>query len=85
MIRSSIVLFVAFSCLLSFGYVSLSTGDISPSAASFDYNQLILVQGLPENLIQMIRKFASELDSWLRSALEDLPENLRAVKIDRRF
>ena len=30
----------------------------------------------------MIRKFASELDSWLQAALEDLPENLRAVKID---
>ena len=37
---------------------------------------------MPENLIQMIRKFASELDSWLQAALEDLPENLRAVKID---
>jgi hypothetical protein len=32
----------------------------------------------------MIRKFASELDSWLQAALEDLPENLRAVKIDRK-
>lgn len=30
----------------------------------------------------MIRKFASELESWLQAALEDLPENLRAVKID---
>ncbi|XP_046655185.1 transcription factor RFX4-like [Daphnia pulicaria] len=41
-----------------------------------------VIRGLPENLIQMIRKFASELDSWLQAALEDLPENLRAVKID---
>ena len=40
-------------------------------------------QALPETLIQMIRKFAFELDSWLRPALEDLPENLRAVKMDR--
>ena len=31
----------------------------------------------------MIRKFSFELDSWLRAALEDLPESLRAVKIDR--
>lgn len=32
----------------------------------------------------MIRKFASELESWLQAALDDLPENLRAVKIDRK-
>ena len=41
-------------------------------------------QGVPDNLVQLIRKFASELDSWLRTALEDLPENLRAVKFDRK-
>ncbi|XP_032794286.2 transcription factor RFX4 [Daphnia magna] len=41
-----------------------------------------VIRGLPENLIQMIRKFASELESWLQAALDDLPENLRAVKID---
>jgi len=32
----------------------------------------------------MIRKFSFELDSWLRTSLEELPENLRAVKLDRK-
>lgn len=42
----------------------------------------LIIKSLPDALVQMIRKFASELESWLQTALEDLPDNLRAIKID---
>ncbi|XP_063600057.1 transcription factor RFX4-like [Penaeus indicus] len=46
-----------------------------------------VLQAIPDSLTQVIRKFTHDLDSWLRVALDDLPENLRQVKIDlaRRF
>nr|XP_008539701.1 PREDICTED: transcription factor RFX4-like [Equus przewalskii] len=39
------------------------------------------------NLTQVIRKFAKQLDEWLKVALHDLPENLRNIKFElsRRF
>ncbi|XP_050716547.1 transcription factor RFX4-like isoform X3 [Eriocheir sinensis] len=41
-----------------------------------------VLQAIPDSLTQVIRKFTHDLDSWLRIALDDLPENLRQVKID---
>ncbi|XP_019498127.1 PREDICTED: transcription factor RFX4 [Hipposideros armiger] len=39
------------------------------------------------SLTQVIRKFAKQLDEWLKVALHDLPENLRNIKFElsRRF
>ncbi|XP_033102225.1 transcription factor RFX4-like [Anneissia japonica] len=39
-----------------------------------------VLQALPDSLTQVIRKFAYELDDWLKFALSNLPENLRLVK-----
>ncbi|KAG7163304.1 Transcription factor RFX4-like 1 [Homarus americanus] len=36
-----------------------------------------LLQAIPDSLTQVIRKFTHDLDSWLRVALDDLPDNLR--------
>ncbi|XP_076841145.1 transcription factor RFX4 isoform X1 [Brachyhypopomus gauderio] len=46
-----------------------------------------VLQALPDSLTQVIRKFAKQLDEWLKVALHDLPENLRSVKFElsRRF
>ncbi|XP_075921528.1 transcription factor RFX4 isoform X2 [Petromyzon marinus] len=46
-----------------------------------------VLQALPDSLTQVIRKFAKQLDEWLRVALDDLPENLCVVKFElaRRF
>ncbi|XP_060778910.1 transcription factor RFX4 isoform X2 [Neoarius graeffei] len=46
-----------------------------------------VLQALPDSLTQVIRKFAKQLDEWLRVALHDLPENLRNIKFElsRRF
>uniref|UniRef100_A0AAY4BQQ3 RFX-type winged-helix domain-containing protein n=1 Tax=Denticeps clupeoides TaxID=299321 RepID=A0AAY4BQQ3_9TELE len=46
-----------------------------------------VLQALPDSLTQVIRKFAKQLDDWLRIALHDLPENLRNIKFElsRRF
>ncbi|XP_064113632.1 transcription factor RFX4-like [Macrobrachium nipponense] len=41
-----------------------------------------VLQAIPDSLTQVIRKFTHDLDSWLRVALDDLPHNLRQVKID---
>ncbi|XP_069163239.1 transcription factor RFX4 [Procambarus clarkii] len=41
-----------------------------------------VLQAIPDSLTQVIRKFTHDLDSWLRVALDDLPDNLRQVKID---
>ena len=35
------------------------------------------------SLTQVIRKFAKQLDEWLRVALEDLPDSLCQIKFDR--
>ncbi len=34
------------------------------------------------SLTQVIRKFAKQLDEWLKVALHDLPENLRNIKFE---
>lgn len=34
------------------------------------------------SLTQVIRKFAKQLDEWLKIALHDLPENLRNIKFE---
>ncbi|XP_034634101.1 transcription factor RFX4 isoform X3 [Trachemys scripta elegans] len=46
-----------------------------------------VLQALPDSLTQVIRKFAKQLDEWLKVALYDLPENLRNIKFElsRRF
>ena len=36
------------------------------------------------SLTQVIRKFAKQLDEWLKVALHNLPENLRNIKFDRK-
>ena len=41
-------------------------------------------QVIPDALTQVIRKFTHDLDSWLRTAMHDLPDNLRQVKLDRK-
>lgn len=33
----------------------------------------------------MIRKFAKQLDEWLKVALHDLPENLRNIKFECKY
>lgn len=38
----------------------------------------------PSSLTQVIRKFAKQLDEWLKVALHDLPENLRNIKFERK-
>ncbi|KAK1341533.1 hypothetical protein QTO34_017948 [Cnephaeus nilssonii] len=44
-----------------------------------------VLQALPDSLTQVIRKFAKQLDEWLKVALHDLPENLRNIKFERRL
>ncbi|XP_078272673.1 transcription factor RFX4 isoform X1 [Rhinoraja longicauda] len=46
-----------------------------------------VLQALPDSLTQVIRKFAKQLDDWLKVALHELPENLRNIKFElaRRF
>ncbi|MFT7799132.1 transcription factor RFX4 [Arapaima gigas] len=46
-----------------------------------------VLQALPDSLTQVIRKFAKQLEEWLKVALHDLPENLRNIKFElsRRF
>uniref|UniRef100_UPI00398F17AC transcription factor RFX4 n=1 Tax=Pristiophorus japonicus TaxID=55135 RepID=UPI00398F17AC len=46
-----------------------------------------VLQALPDSLTQVIRKFAKQLDEWLKVALHELPENLRTIKFElaRRF
>ncbi|XP_041372844.1 transcription factor RFX4-like [Gigantopelta aegis] len=46
-----------------------------------------VLQALPESLMQVIRKFARQLDDWLKIALNNLPNGLRKIKFDlaRRF
>ncbi|XP_070565302.1 regulatory factor X 4-like isoform X2 [Ptychodera flava] len=46
-----------------------------------------VLQALPDSLTQVIRKFAKQLDEWLRVALDDLPDPLQNIKFDlaRRF
>ena len=36
----------------------------------------------PHSLTQVIRKFAKQLDEWLKIALHELPENLRNIKFE---
>ncbi|KAG8514065.1 Transcription factor RFX4, partial [Galemys pyrenaicus] len=44
-----------------------------------------VLQALPDSLTQVIRKFAKQLDEWLKLALHDLPENLRNIKFERKY
>ncbi|XP_074653553.1 transcription factor RFX4-like [Tubulanus polymorphus] len=46
-----------------------------------------VLQQVPESLTQVIRKFSTQFDEWLKQALYGLPENLRSMKLDlsRRF
>lgn len=39
----------------------------------------------PHSLTQVIRKFAKQLDEWLKIALHDLPENLRNIKFECKY
>ncbi|KAJ4937603.1 hypothetical protein JOQ06_002236 [Pogonophryne albipinna] len=41
-----------------------------------------VLQALPDSLTQVIRKFAKQLDEWLKIALHELPENLRNIKFE---
>ncbi|OCT86209.1 hypothetical protein XELAEV_180199023mg, partial [Xenopus laevis] len=41
-----------------------------------------VLQALPDSLTQVIRKFAKQLDEWLKVALHNLPENLRNIKFE---
>lgn len=40
---------------------------------------------LTHSLTQVIRKFAKQLDEWLKIALHDLPENLRNIKFECKY
>ncbi|XP_076330700.1 transcription factor RFX4-like [Tachypleus tridentatus] len=42
----------------------------------------LLLQTLPDSLTKVIRKFVHEYDYWLRSAMYNLPENLRTMKLE---
>ncbi|KAK7453594.1 hypothetical protein BaRGS_00039633 [Batillaria attramentaria] len=46
-----------------------------------------VLQALPDSLTQVIRRFAKQLDDWLKTALSSLPEGLQNIKFDlaRRF
>ncbi|KAG7279007.1 hypothetical protein CRUP_001948 [Coryphaenoides rupestris] len=44
-----------------------------------------VLQALPDSLTQVIRKFAKQLDEWLKVALHNLPENLRNINADITF
>ncbi|XP_076438662.1 regulatory factor X 4-like isoform X2 [Babylonia areolata] len=46
-----------------------------------------VLQALPDSLTQVIRRFAKQLDEWLKNALSSLPEGLQNMKFDlaRRF
>lgn len=37
------------------------------------------------SLTQVIRKFAKQLDEWLKIALHELPENLRNIKFECKY
>ncbi|GFT13340.1 transcription factor RFX4 [Nephila pilipes] len=41
-----------------------------------------MLHTLPESLTKVVRKFAEELDCWLKSAIAHLPDNLRIVKLE---
>ena len=36
------------------------------------------------SLIQVIRKFADQLEHWLKTALHNLPDGLMKIKLDRK-
>lgn len=40
---------------------------------------------LPSSLTQVIRRFAKQLDEWLRTALHGLPAKLIKIKFDRKY
>ncbi|XP_070202500.1 transcription factor RFX4-like [Littorina saxatilis] len=46
-----------------------------------------VLQPLPDSLTQVIRRFAKQLDEWLKTALSSLPDGLQSMKFDlaRRF
>ncbi|XP_025100046.1 transcription factor RFX4-like [Pomacea canaliculata] len=46
-----------------------------------------VLQALPDSLTQVIRRFAKQLDEWLKTALSSLPQGLQNIKFDlaRRF
>ena len=37
------------------------------------------------SLAQVIKKFACQLDEWLRVALDELPQSLRNIKFDCKY
>ncbi|KAG8177829.1 hypothetical protein JTE90_002663 [Oedothorax gibbosus] len=41
-----------------------------------------MLHTLPESLTKVVRKFAEELDCWLKSAIVHLPNNLKVVKLE---
>lgn len=43
---------------------------------------IVFLFSLIHSLTQVIRKFAKQLDEWLKIALHDLPENLRNIKFE---
>ncbi|CAL1281618.1 unnamed protein product [Larinioides sclopetarius] len=41
-----------------------------------------MLHTLPESLTKVVRKFAEELDCWLKAAIAHLPDNLKIVKLE---
>ncbi|XP_054706636.1 transcription factor RFX4-like [Uloborus diversus] len=41
-----------------------------------------MLHTLPESLTKVVRKFAEELDGWLKTAISHLPDNLKLVKLE---
>ncbi|XP_042903050.1 transcription factor RFX4 isoform X2 [Parasteatoda tepidariorum] len=41
-----------------------------------------MLHTVPESLTKVVRKFAEELDCWLKSSISHLPDNLKIVKLE---
>ena len=44
-----------------------------------------LQQAMPDSLTQFVRQFTHDLVNWLHVALDNLPENLRNLKIECKY
>jgi hypothetical protein len=54
----------------------------SSGNSGHSYNFSLSLSLSLSSLTQVIRKFAKQLDEWLKVALHDLPENLRNIKFE---
>ena len=45
----------------------------------------LIKQAVPERATQLIRKFTDDYDSWLIHSLSHLPDNLRTLKVIRKY